>query len=351
MPRARPTACAAPLGWGVIGCGDVVEHKSGPSISAAERSRMAIVMRRNAPAARDFARRHAVAEWTDDAAAVVGSVHVDVVYVATPPSSHLQYVRAAAAAGKHVLVEKPMALNAAEARLMVDACAGAGVQLFVAYYRRFQPHVLRMRELLAAGAIGRPAHGCADIAVGSVARAVAAGARPWRADPALAGGGWFVDMASHRIDLLVWLLGAVDAAAGVAARYQPDLAVEQSAAAAIRMRSGALCSVSADFHSGRDADRFAISGACGTLTADPLDGHVVTLATPDGTEEIRCTPFPAPHLGLVRHIEDVLLDGAPNQASGAGGVETETVLDRAVRGCAALVRREPATGGAAVRRT
>ena len=328
----------APLGWGVIGCGDVVEHKSGPSIAAAERSRMAIAMRRDAAAARDFARRHGVAQWTDDAGAVIGSNEVDVVYVATPPSSHLRYVRAAAAAGKHVLVEKPMALNESEARLMVEACAEAGVELFVAYYRRFQPHVLRMRELLAAGAIGRPAHGSADIAVGDVARRIAAGARAWRSDPAVAGGGWFVDMASHRIDLLVWLLGAVDDATGVAACYQPDLAVEQSAVAALRMRCGALCSVSADFHSGRDADRFAVHGERGTLAADPLDGHVVTLDTAGATEEFRCTPFPAPHLGLVRHIEEVLIDGAPNQASGVGGVAAETVLDRAVRGRAVLVR-------------
>jgi predicted dehydrogenase len=327
----------APLGWGVIGCGDVVEHKSGPSIAAAGRSRMTVVMRRDGAAACDFARRHGVAAWTDDAGAVIGSDHVDIVYVATPPSSHLKYVRAAAAAGKHVLVEKPMALNESEARLMVAACADAGVELFVAYYRRFQPHVLRMKELLAAGAIGKAAHASADIAVGSVARGIAAGGRNWRADPALAGGGWFVDMASHRIDLLVWLLGPVADAAGVAARYQPDLAVEQAGVAALRMQSGALCSVSADFHSGRDADRFGIYGERGSLTADPLDGHVVTLATPAATEEFRCTPFPAPHLGLVRHIEAVLIDGTPNQASGAGGVATETVLDRTVRGGAALV--------------
>ena len=331
-------AYTAPLRWGVIGCGDVVEHKSGPSISASERSRMAMAMRRDAAAARDFAHRHGLAQWTDDAAAVVGSGQVDIVYVATPPSSHLHYVCVAAAAGKPVLVEKPMATSAEQARAMVEACTQAGVELFVAYYRRFQPHVLRMRELLAAGAIGRPAHGCADIAVGDVAHRVAAGDRGWRGDPVIAGGGWFVDMASHRIDLMVWLLGAVDDATGVAARYQSDLAVEQSAVAALRMRSGALCSVSADFHSGRDADRFVIYGERGTLTADPLDGHVVTLDTAGATEEFRHCPFPAPHLGLVRHIESVLLDGASNQASGSDGLVTETVLDRAARGSAALVQ-------------
>ena len=329
-------AYTAPLCWGVIGCGDVVEHKSGPSISGSKRSRMVMAMRRDAAAARDFAHRHGVEEWTDEAAEVVASGQVDIVYVATPPSSHVQYVCAAAAAGKPVLVEKPMATSAEQAGVMVEACTQAGVELFVAYYRRFQPHVLRMRDLLAAGAIGRPAYGCADIAVGDVARRIAAGERGWRADPEVAGGGWFVDMASHRIDLLVWLLGAVAGATGVATRYEPDLRVEQSAVAALRMRSGALCSVSADFHSGRDADRFAIHGERGTLTADPLDGHVVTLGTAGVIEEFRHTPFPAPHLGLVRHIEEVLLDGVPNQASGRDGLVTEMVLDRAVRGSAAF---------------
>ena len=317
----------AVLGWGVVGCGDVVERKSGPAITAAQRSRLALVMRRDGAAALDFARRHGADGWTSDARQVIGSDAVDVVYVATPPSSHLHYVRGAAAAGKHVLVEKPMALNAAEAREMVAACAAAGVELFVAYYRRFQPHVLRMRELLAAGAIGRPRQAEVDLATGGLARRLAAGRREWRDDPAISGGGGFVDMGSHRIDLLAWMLGPVAEAHAVAARYQPDLAVEQNAAVVMRMESGALCSLRGDFASGRDADRFVITGEGGQISADPLDGHAVTLAAANGVEELCFDPFPAPHLGLVRHVEAVLLDGAENQVSGRDGVVTETVLD------------------------
>ena len=327
-------AARTELRWGVVGCGDVVEHKSGPAIAVAQRSRMVVAMRRDAAAARDFARRHGVASWTDDAQQVIAGDAVDLVYVATPPSSHLHYVRAAAAAGKHVLVEKPMALSAAEGREMVAACAAGGVELFVAYYRRFQPHVLRMRSLLAEGAIGRPVQGTIEIAVGGLARRRAAGRQEWRDDPAIAGGGGFVDMGSHRIDLLVWLLGPVAAAHAVAARYHPDLAVEQTAAAVMRMESGALCSASGDFHTGREADRFVIAGEGGSISADPLDGHAFTLTTEQGTEELRFRPFPAPHLGLVRHLEAVLLDGAANQVSGSEGVVTETVLD-AVRGAVA----------------
>ena len=315
------------LGWGVVGCGDVVEHKSGPSIVHAPRSRMVVVMRRDGPAARDFARRHGVAKWTDDAPRAIDAAAVDIVYVATPPSTHLQYVRAAAAAGKHVLVEKPMAMSAAEGREMVAACAAAGVELFVAYYRRFWPHILRLRALLAEGAIGRPLQGVVDVSWGDVARRRAAGGREWRDDPAIGGGGGFVDIGSHRIDLLVWLLGPVAAAHGVATRFDRHLEVEQIASAVMRMESGALCSVIGDFHSARDVDRFFIGGERGRVTADPLDGHALTLETANGTEELRFERLAAPHLGLVRHIEAVLLDGAANQIPGTDGVTTETVLD------------------------
>ena len=323
------------LGWGVVGCGDVVERKSGPAIARAERSRMVQVMRRDGAAARAFARRHEVPAWTDDAQQVIAADAVDIVYVATPPSSHLQYVRAAAAAGKHVLVEKPMALNAAEGRAMVAACAAAGVELFVAYYRRFQPHVLRMRTLLAERAIGRPVQAAVELAAADVARRLAAGRREWRDDPAISGGGGLVDLGSHRIDLLVWLLGPVAEAHAVAARFQPGVAVEQTAAVVLRMESGALCSVRGDFYSGSDADSFIIEGENGgCIVADPLDSHELALVDGNGLSQFRYPPLAAPHLGLVRHVETVLLDGARNLISGSDGVVTETVLD-AVRGAVA----------------
>ena len=318
---------SADLGWGVVGCGDVVEHKSGPAIAHAPRSDMVLVMRRDGDAARDFARRHGVARWCDDARQVIDDDAVDIVYVATPPSSHLEYVLAAAAAGKHVLVEKPMAMDAAAGRAMVAACAGARVELFVAYYRRFWPHVLRLRALLTEGMLGRPLLGTVDVSWGDVAGRRLAGTREWRDDPAIGGGGGFVDICSHRIDLLVWLLGPVASAHGVATRFDRDLAVEQIGCAALRMESGALCSVVGDFHSDRDSDRFFVAGEHGRVTIDPLDGHALTLDTANGTEELRFERQAAPHLGLVDHIEAVLLDGAANQVPGTDGVITETVLD------------------------
>src|SRR5664280_2922152 len=136
------------IGWGMIGVGDVTEVKSAPAIFRAEDSDVVHVMRRDAERARDFAERHGVARWSTDAQAVIDDPEVTAVYVATPTATHAQYAIAAARAGKHVLVEKPMAMSAAEAGRIVEAADAAGVRVWVGYYRRALPHFVKIRQLL-----------------------------------------------------------------------------------------------------------------------------------------------------------------------------------------------------------
>src|SRR5882672_3909851 len=140
--------------WGIIGCGDVTEVKSGPALQRATGSALVAVMRRDRAKAEDYARRHGVARAYDDAAALIADPEVDAVYVATPPSSHQDYALAAAQAGKPVYVEKPMARSHAECRSMIDGCARADVPLFVAYYRRALPRFLKVKQLIDDGALG-----------------------------------------------------------------------------------------------------------------------------------------------------------------------------------------------------
>jgi len=336
------------LRWGVIGCGAVVERKSGPSIAQAGRSRIVAVMRRDAEKARPFAQAHAVTLVTAEARAVIQHPEVNIVYVATPPSSHLEYVLAAAAAHKHVLVEKPMGLSTGEARRMIAACEEAGVHLFVAYYRRFWPHVQKMRELLGAGRVGRPVLACLSLA---------APRRPvqqdnWRDNVAVSGGGYFVDVGSHRLDTLIFLMGAVEEVTGVAA-IDAASRLEEAVALSLRFRTGALGAVTADYRSGRWQDRLEIVGTAGALVSDPLDSQKFELRTTSETEEFSFTPCAAPHLGLIRHIESVLLDGVRSESSGLDGLQTEIILDKAVReatrssgtpGCATTCERALAPG-------
>ena len=313
------------LRWGIIGTGDVVWKKSGPSIQATGGSVITRAMRRDRNAVEEFARAFSVPVATTNAEAILVAEDVDIVYVATPPGSHRNYVVAAARAGKHCLVEKPMALSAAEAAEMVGACRDAGVELFVAYYRRFQPHVVKMRSLIGDGAIGTPLACHIDIAEPR-------GAGPeWRSDPTESGGGRFVDVGSHRIDVMISLLGPPIASSGFGATTNPHGVVEELAAISLRFQSGALGTVVGDFASGRSADRFSITGTAGMIEAERLDSHQFLLRRDDGEEAIELEPYPAPHTGLIAHIEAVLRGASDNGSSGADGALTEQVFDNAVR--------------------
>ena len=311
------------LNWGIIGCGDVVFNKSGPSILQADRSRILGVMRREPAKARPFAEAHSIPLCTGDADAILRHPDVDIVYVATPPVAHKAHVLAAARVGKHVLVEKPMGMSAAEDREMIDACDAAGVELFVAYYRRFHPHVAKMRELVAGGRIGRPVFGQIDFATPW---------RPsdWRVQPEISGGGLFVDVVSHRLDVMVSLLGDPVDVHGVRNTFNPDVGVEDAVSVAIRFADGALAAVSADFVSGRSADGFRVVGIRGVIETDHLDGHVFTLKADGESERFEFDPFPAPHLGLIRHIERVLAGEAENASSGRAGMQTDRIIDNAL---------------------
>ncbi|HYD85517.1 MAG TPA: Gfo/Idh/MocA family oxidoreductase, partial [Opitutus sp.] len=195
--------------WGIIGCGDVTEVKSGPGFQKANDSRLVAVMRRSAGLAEDYARRHGVPRWYDDARALVNDPEVDAVYVATPPGAHFEGVQLAAAAGKPCYVEKPMARNVAECDAMIAACAAAKQTLFVAYYRRALPRFLKVRELVEGGAVGRLTGVNYRMATTTPANAdPAKGA--WRVSAAESGGGLFLDVGSHVLDFLDFCVGPLE---------------------------------------------------------------------------------------------------------------------------------------------
>lgn len=312
------------LTWGIIGCGDVVKRKSGPALLQAERSEVKAVMRRNLSRAQEYASEHEIPVATDEAQEVIGDPGVDVVYVATPPNSHKKYAVAGAKAGKDVVLEKPMGMDAEEARRIIEVSSKEGVELFVAYYRRFYPHVQKFREILKNGKIGKPVQGYVHI---SFAPPEDPG---WREELEISGGGWFVDVASHRVDLLAFLLGSIEEASGVVTSFESGNDLEDTVTLSLKFDSGAQASVQADFYTSRPADELYIHGTEGTLYTDDLTEPKVLL---DGMkqEKYEFESLPATHSGLVEHVEDVLLDGVSNSSSGGDGLITEEVLDQTIR--------------------
>ena len=220
--------------WGMIGCGDVAEVKSGPGFYKARNSELCAVMRRNGALAEDFARRHNVPRWHTDADAIIQAPDIDAVYIATQTDTHHEYTLRSAAAGKPVYVEKPMAMNATQCIEMIGACRANGVPLWVGYYRRALPRFLAVKKLIDEGAIG-------DVRLVSVRHmqrvpaneALQSPGIAWRSD-AQRGGGIFFEAVGHTFDILDYLLGPITQARAFADNQGGAYPTEDVVVAAFR---------------------------------------------------------------------------------------------------------------------
>ena len=323
--------------WGILGCGDVTEVKSGPGFQKANGSQLVAVMRRNGALAADYAKRHGVPRWYDDARALVNDPEVDAVYVATPPGAHLDGALLAAAAGKPCYVEKPMARHTPECDAMIAAFAAAKQKLFVAYYRRALPRFLKVRELLATGALGQltgvayrfasPAHqpGTTAIATGSPALM-------WRAQTSTSGGGLLLDLGSHVLDLLDFCCGPLEDVVGRAARVATLGEVEDAVVMTFRTSAGVPATAAWNFASQAKEDALEFSGTAGRISLSIFDGAPVWLATAHGIEHFDL-PYPA-HIAqpLIQTVVDDLLGRGTCPSTGESARRTTAVMDRVLAG-------------------
>jgi len=196
------------ISWGIIGCGNVTEVKSGPAFNKVEGSKLTAVMRRNRIMAEDYAMRHNIPRFYDDARELIADPEVNAVYVATPPGSHAEYAIMAINAGKPVYVEKPMAVSYEECKNINDAAREKDIPVFVAYYRRTLPGFLKVKELIESGTIGNVRHVSLQL-FKAPSEDEKSGNQSWRVMPEISGGGHFFDMASHELDYLDFLFGPV----------------------------------------------------------------------------------------------------------------------------------------------
>jgi len=197
------------INWGIIGCGDVTEVKSGPAFQKTANSILVSVMRRNRERVEDYAIRHKVQYWTTNAADLIENKLVNAVYIATPPSSHLSYALQVLKAGKDVYLEKPMVLNTQEAKILTEALKNSESKVTIAHYRRRLPVFLKVKELLDAKIIGVVQFAEINIAQSNTANLIAKTEENWRLIPEISGGGYFHDIAPHQIDLMCHYFGEV----------------------------------------------------------------------------------------------------------------------------------------------
>ena len=312
--------------WGIIGCGDVTEVKSGPAFQKAEGSQLVAVMRRNGDKAEDYARRHGVPRWYGNADLLINDPEVDAVYVATPPSSHKEYTLAAARAKKPVYVEKPMALNFAECEEMIGECEVKGVPLYVAYYRRALPRFLKIKSLLDAGDIGKVRF--VNITFHQKVREKdLQGEKHWRIDPVIAGGGYFCDLASHMLDFLQYCLGDIHHAQGSSSN-QMELYVAEDLVSGTFGFPGDVHGIGIwNFNAYTDLDRTEIVGEKGKIVYSTFDEEPIRMETGEGVKPFRINNPPHIQQPLIQLVVNSLLGRGECPSTGRTAARTNWVMD------------------------
>ena len=314
------------LRWLVIGIGDITRRRVIPAILASPRSSLQALVTRDPGKASEYT--GAKAYRTLDEALDAGGF--DAVYVASPVFLHTPQTLASLRAGKHVLCEKPTAMNFAEAETMVQAARASGRLFGVAYYRRLFPKLLRARQLIREGVVGAPVLGEANCH--SWLDVKPDWSRGWLLDPSTAGGGPLYDIASHRIDALNFLFGAPVQAVGITSNRLHAYAVEDSATVLIGYAGGIHAVVDVRWNSHIVRDQFRVIGSDGEMNLDPLSGPELRYA---GGQELLPTNENA-HAPLIENFVAAVLDGAPLACPGSEAILTDWVTTQVIQRAGAL---------------
>lgn len=315
------------IGWGIIGCGDVARRRVAGAIQSEENSRLVAVCRRHAEKLHRFCNEFEVDRGYENADDLISDADVDAVYIATPVNLHLPQTIAAAKAGKHVLVEKPMAVSVAECDQMIDVCRENNVTLGVAYYRRFYPVVARIKELIASAAIGKPLAVSVTTANNFAMDKEEDGY--WRVIPEQGGGGALMDIGSHRINLMLDMFGEVEAVKGHCGTVAADYDAEDCASLVMKFRSGVHGSLQCFFGSACDPDEFTVIGTKGRLVSAPLNDGGLAIQTADGVRTESHPPARNFNLPLVRDFVAAIYERRSPRVSGEEGRATNAMMEAA----------------------
>ena len=274
--------------WGFVGCGEVTEKKSGPAFNLILGSKVVAVMSRSKEKARSYAERHHIPKWYTDPQELINDPDVNAVYIATPPSTHATFAIMAMKAGKPVYVEKPMSSSYEECGRINRIAEKTGIPCFVAYYRRYLPYFIKVKELVQNGAIGKAINVQIRFAVPPRDLDYNRTNLPWRVQPDIAGGGYFYDLAPHQIDLLQEIFGPIIEAKGYCDNRGGLYETEDTVSACFRFASGLPGSGSWCFvaHESAKEDRIEIIGDKGQLCFSVFTYQPITLQSEKGHEEI-----------------------------------------------------------------
>lgn len=315
--------------WGIIGCGNVTEVKSGPAFNKVPQSKLVAVMRRNAAKAEDYATRHSVPKWYDDAQKLIDDPEVNAIYIATPPAFHEEYTLAAFKAGKPVYVEKPMTLDAMGAQRMMKASTDYRQKLSVAHYRRQQPLFLKVRELLNDKVIGETRFVNLKLYQAPDNNIIARSEENWRLTPELSGGGLFHDLAPHQLDLMHYFFGDAIYARGFAINQASlynadDLVTGHICFENQVVFNGIWCYSNAASES---TDHCEIVGSKGSIRFAVFEHKRIELRVGEQLSVIDFEPLQHVQQPMIQAVVEYFLDQRDNPCSVADGLQVMQWID------------------------
>jgi predicted dehydrogenase len=324
-----------PLRFGIIGYGHFAERAIAPAILSARHAELVAISKRSREEAESAARLLGIPHAFDRVEDLVACPDVDAVFVVSANARHAADTICAARGGKHVIVEKPMAMNARECEEMIATCRASDVRLMVGYMVRLSPAVRLVRERIQSGAIGRVTFVHAQFAFDG-----RNSPRPWLTDRRLAGGGPLFDIAVHCLDTVRFVLG--EEVVGVQAAFQPrptEERTEQTSHLTLRFASGLLGSIYTSFEVGVRGTRLQVMGTEGTLVLEDFTRGTVETSVrmvrvnPGGADEVSVQPVSVPNLYVeeIERFAESVLDGTPIPIPAEEGLENQRVVDAAMR--------------------
>ena len=318
------------LRWGIIGAGDIVRRRIAPAINDLPNCELVAIARANAEKAEEFAREFGAKRWYADWRELVTDPDIDAFYIATPVYLHAPQTIAAAEAGKHVLCEKPMAMNAAECDAMIAACEANGVKLGIAYYRRFYSVLARVRDLLASGELGRPV--VAQINSFEYVDIAPDDPRHWFLEKAKNGGGPMMDFGCHRLEVLTNLFGSVRRVSSLTANVEwKDREVEDTAVATLQFENGPVATVTVTHGAFEPQDTLDIYCTAGSIHIPLLNRGDIRIVSKSGERSESHPTGANTDEPLIADFTDAVLNNRKPSIGGDTGREIARLMDEIYR--------------------
>lgn len=314
--------------WGIIGCGDVTEVKSGPAYSKTEGFELVAVMRRDKKKLKDYAERHHIKKQYTDADLLINDDEIDAIYIATPPDTHKFYALKIAEAGKICCIEKPMTPNYADSLEVYKAFNDKQIPLFVAYYRRSLPRFLKIKEWLDHDYIGKVRHITWHYSK-PASELDRSKEYNWRTDASIAPAGYFDDLASHGLDLFNFLLGDIKEAHGISLNQEKNYTAKDAITACWRHDNNITGSGTWNFDCYESLDKVTIFGSEGKIEFSIFHENIIIL---DGKSKKENVFIEHPKHVQMHHVEgmrDMLINkNFIHPSSGKTALHTNWIIDK-----------------------